>query len=84
MNTYTFKIANKESNLLEKLVALEHIQWMSWAKNIIKNENLSKTSIKKWESYFIPYEELPDEIKELDRNYARKILELINSEEQIP
>lgn len=33
--------------------------------------------VERWESLWIPYEELTEEMKEKDRKYARKILELI-------
>lgn len=73
-------MAKTKNSLLEKLAKLEHMQWMNWAKNLIKTEQLSKERITKWEGYFIPYNELPEAIKELDRNYARKILEIITFE----
>jgi len=71
----------KESILLEKLAELEHIQWMNWTKNVLENEKISKTTIQRWKGYLIPYNELPEEIKELDRNYARKVLNIINLEQ---
>ena len=63
----------EETKLLEKLAALEHQQWMSWAKSLLKKEKLSKRTVEKWEGYFVPYNELPEEIKELDRVYAKNV-----------
>ena len=36
--------------------------------------------LKNWESYWVPYEELTDEIKEYDRVYARKILDVLEED----
>ena len=33
--------------------------------------------LERWQSYWIDYEELSDEVKEYDRIYARKILSLV-------
>lgn len=33
--------------------------------------------LNRWESYWIPYDELSDDVKEYDRIYARKILDLV-------
>lgn len=71
---------NKKSILIEKLVELKHKKWLNWAKNILENENLSKTTVKRWKDYFVPYNELSESAKELDRNYARKVLDIINLE----
>ncbi len=64
----------KEADLLETLAEIEHQQWMNWAKHLIQTEKLSQETIERWKSYFIPYQELPEAIKELDRNYAKKVI----------
>ncbi|NMH88970.1 hypothetical protein [Flavivirga algicola] len=64
----------EKTELLEILAELEHIQWTNWAKNLIKRESLSIETIERWESYFVPYKNLPENIKELDRDYARKVM----------
>ena len=68
---------NKE--LLEKLAELEHQQWMAWASKVLETENISDETRKRWESYFVPYVDLPDNIEELDRNYARKVLKILQN-----
>ena len=71
------KLTEKQKNeLLEKLSQLEHEQWMKWAKHILENENISEETRKKWEEDFIPYSELPENIKKLDRPFAQKSLEI--------
>lgn len=51
-------------------------------KNLLLEENIvlrDKISLKleKWASLSVPYDELSEEMKEKDRIYARKILELV-------
>ena len=42
--------------------------------------NLSDERVKRWEEEcFMPYEELSEEMKEYDREYARKVLEIITN-----
>jgi len=56
-----------EKQLLEPLAELEHKQWQSWA----KIENPEHPLIN------VPYSKLTEEQKELDRIWARKIIDLI-------
>lgn len=69
----------KQEDLLEQLAELEHQQWMSWAKHLMATEQLATATVKRWQSYFVPYAQLPEDIKELDRNYARKVLTLLQN-----
>lgn len=51
-------------------------------KHQLIKENIELTNkltekLERWESLWIPYEELSEEMKEEDRTYARKILKLI-------
>lgn len=68
---------------LEELAELEHEQWMKWAKALIPElESLDKEKIqkriKRWkEECFKPYSELTDEMKEFDREWARKVLDIV-------
>lgn len=69
------KLSEKQkTELLEKLSAQEHEQWMSWAKHILENENISEQTKKRWQADFVPYLNLPENIKKLDRPFARKSL----------
>jgi hypothetical protein len=60
------------------LAELEHDQWIEWAKNIIKSENISADRVERWKALFIPYSELSEEMKDLDRDWAKKALDIIN------
>lgn len=37
-----------------------------------------KSRLARWESYWVDYEELSEKVKEQDREYARKTIEIIN------
>jgi len=54
---------------LEMLASLEHEQWIHYNKGLPKE--FQKPQL------WIPYEELLDEQKEIDRVFARKVLELL-------
>ena len=63
---------------MEQLAALEHDQWIEWAKALLKSEpGISKERKERWEKLFVPYKDLSEESKEQDRVYARKIIELM-------
>jgi len=69
----------KMKELLEKLAALEHEQWMAWSKAIAEQENISPERLERWKKYWVPYEELDEATKEHDRVWARRVLEIIMS-----
>lgn len=68
------KISNKE--LLEELSKIEHDQWIEWSKSV--SSEVSDERRKRWKKYWVEYEDLSEEVKEQDRVYARKILDVIN------
>lgn len=67
------KISNKE--LLEELSEIEHDQWVEWSKAV--GTEVSEDRKKRWKKYWIPYEDLPEDVKEQDRVYARKVLDAV-------
>ena len=69
-----------KEKLLEKIAEIEHEQWVSWSKAIAKQENLSPERLERWKKYWIPYSELPEDVKEHDRKWARRVLEVILEE----
>ncbi len=60
--------------LIEKLAELEHEQWMFWSKAVAKHVPDSVSD--KWEHNWVPYSELTDAVKETERVWARKTLEI--------
>ena len=74
----TYKLIISEEELLEKIAELEHNQWWEWSKNLATKENLSKEKIDSWGDLWTFYKFLPENSKEQDRVYARKVIVLLN------
>ena len=70
------------SELIEKLAELEHEQWWEWSNSISTSENISGERIKRWQNCWVPYSDLPEEMKEHDRVWARKVLNIFESQLQ--
>ena len=68
------KISNKE--LLEELSKIEHDQWVEWSKSV--SSEVSDERKKRWQKYWVPYEDLSEDVKEQDRVYARKVLNAVD------
>lgn len=68
--------------MIEQLSKVIHEElWMPWSKGLLQDENISQERKDRWEKQcFMPYEELSEEMKELDRINARKILNALNIE----
>ena len=72
---------NSSELILEKVSSEIHLMWMSWAKKIVQEENISKERIERWEKEcFLSYDELSEEMKELDRKFARRIIKIVSGE----
>jgi hypothetical protein len=64
--------------LLEKLAALEHEQWIAWAATLMEKEpTISEDRKWRWRGLMISYGLLTEEVKEHDRKWARKVMEII-------
>ena len=61
--------------LLEELAEVEHRQWMTWACAVMPEVSTERRM--RWRRFIVPYAELPEEVKELDREQAREILCLL-------
>ncbi len=68
-----------QSDLEEKLSEHVHHLWMGWARIIMNEEKLSSERVARWTECFVSYDELSEEMKELDRKFARQFLEIINT-----
>lgn len=60
---------------IEKIAELEHQQWIAWSKAVA--DEVSEERRARWQKYWIPYAELSEDVKEHDRKWARRILEVI-------
>ncbi len=58
---------------VERVAEVEHEQWTAWSKNVAPEVSPERRA--RWEKYWVPYKDLPDEVKEQDRIWARKALE---------
>ena len=75
--------------LIEKLSALEHDQWVQYSKSVYKQirqsasrEDLIRKATDKWLSKWKPYDLLSESEKDKDRIWANKVLEIIRSNEE--
>lgn len=66
-------------DLLEKVAEMEHKQWAHWINYQLENEDSDEWE--KWvEQAQTPYHLLTEKEKKSDREWARKVLALVNSE----
>ncbi len=65
---------------LEALASIEHEQWVHWASGLLKVEpNLSTERVARWKRLMVPYDQLPEDVKEVDRMLARKVVAAIET-----
>lgn len=57
---------------VEHLASIFHDAWVHWAEAILEEEDISPERTKRWIEYFIPYDMLSEDVKEFDREWARK------------
>jgi hypothetical protein len=62
----------KLEELVERVAELEHEQWLSWARQVV--DEVGEERRGRGQTFFVPYAELPEEVKEDDRTWARKVL----------
>jgi hypothetical protein len=71
-------MAMDTKDIVEKLAEIEHEQWMAWAKEV--RHEVSEERRKRWQACFVPYQDLPEDVKEQDRVFARKVLKIMSGE----
>jgi len=54
-----------------------HDIWVDTTKAIAKEEQLSLERMKRWQEYWVPFEKLSEDVKEMDRKLADKIIEVL-------
>jgi hypothetical protein len=70
----------RKRSLLEDLAALEHHQWWMWADDLLRSgEPISEARRARWQGFFVPYEQLPEDIKDRDRSWAQAVLAILQS-----
>jgi hypothetical protein len=69
---------NERESLLERLAELEHEQWVAWSKAVAPE--VAEERRRRWQEFYVPYARLPEDVKELDRVWARKVLKLLEAQ----
>jgi len=71
----------RSSNTHKTEIVAEEIHkiWTAWAQELLKSEkHISSARKERWKTEcFMPYQELSEEMKELDRKFANRILKTI-------
>jgi len=65
---------NSYEELVEEIARFEHLQWVEWSKAIAESEPISPERLARWKKLWVSYSRLPEEQKESDRKYARRVL----------
>ena len=73
--TRALRELSANGDVIERLAALEHEQWMAWSQAVA--DEVSPERRMRWRAYWVPYDELDEEAKEKDRKWARKVIEVI-------
>jgi hypothetical protein len=68
---------SERDDLLERLAELEHEQWVAWSKAVAPEVAAERR--RRWQECWVPYRDLPEDVKDLDRAWARKVLALLES-----
>jgi len=67
----------EKSALIEELARLEHNQWVKWSQSVAESEPISESRSQRWTTLWVPYADLPENVKEQDRQWARMVFALI-------
>ncbi len=65
---------------IERLASLIHDKWISWSRTLVLNGEVAQNKVRAWEKYWVPYEELSEEVKDMDREWAHKVASLTAEE----
>ena len=65
----------------ERLAAIEHEQWMTWAKAVAPE--VDGLRAERWQAYMVPYDQLPEDVKDHDRKWADKVLAVLAADPTI-
>jgi hypothetical protein len=64
------------SDLREKLAALEHEQWEAWSRTVAE-QGLTPDRLERWKRFWVPYDQLSEDVKDYDRHWADKVLKIL-------
>jgi hypothetical protein len=68
---------NKETRavLLEAIASVQHAAWWKWAEAVAPEVAPERAA--RWKNYFVPYDQLDEKTKKLDREWAEEVLLVI-------
>jgi predicted YcjX-like family ATPase len=78
MNT---PLPKPDADLMETLAEIEHEQWMHWSRTVAAD--VTEATRSKWQRSWTDYAELPDDVKEADRVWARKVIAVLRQRQLI-
>ena len=73
---------NQNYDLVEALAEIEHEQWMHWSRTVAAD--VTDATRAKWQRSWTDYAVLPDDLKEADRVWARKVITVLRQRRLIP
>ena len=73
-NLTTTMINKDEIELIAKEI---HNQWVDWSIDVCSTEKISVERVERWTKLWVDYKDLSEEMKDVDRKYARKILMML-------
>jgi hypothetical protein len=59
-----------DAGLLERLAEVSHDQWVEWSRRLAAQKS-------RWHRLWVPYADLPEEAKEMNRETARKMVRVL-------
>lgn len=68
--------ARFERIAVERLAVLEHEQWLYWVHQLSKSGKMPDWLMAKWKPFRVSFADLPEEKKEEDRIWARRVLKI--------
>jgi hypothetical protein len=69
-------------HLRERLASLEHEQWAHWTRYLL--DHLTAENVERWRSQIdTPYDRLSESEKDSDREWADRVLGLIEADEEL-
>jgi hypothetical protein len=69
----TLRSCGSERDAIERVAEVEHEQWMAWSKAVAPEVSPERRA--RWRKLWVPYQDLPEDEKAKDREWARKALE---------
>lgn len=76
------KLDRAKALRMERLAALEHEQWCFWVGQLIATGRIPDWLVVQWKRSMVPYGELPENSKEMDRVWARRVVDVLERAEE--